>query len=136
MSQPVKISDALLLDARIAAEAQKRSIAGQVEFWAGLGRSLEELLEGRALRALRESGKRKPLSELVSGVGTEEGRARLKAYLDSRPFPHFEPHPKRKGVLVRIEQDGTRSVGRFVNREFVVDHGAKEPLSRKKSSHA
>ena len=37
MGQPVKLSDALVLDARIAAEAQERSIAGQIEFWAKLG---------------------------------------------------------------------------------------------------
>jgi hypothetical protein len=33
MSQPVKLSDALVLDARLAAEVQERSIAGQVEYW-------------------------------------------------------------------------------------------------------
>ena len=44
MGQPVKLSDALVLDARIAAEAQERSIAGQVEFWAKLGRSVELLV--------------------------------------------------------------------------------------------
>jgi hypothetical protein len=38
MSQPVKLSDALVLDARLAGEVQERSIAGQVEFWAKLGR--------------------------------------------------------------------------------------------------
>jgi hypothetical protein len=119
MSQPVKLSDALVLDARLAGEAQQRSIAGQVEFWARLGRSLDELLEGRAKGALKESVERRSLSKLVSSVGTTEGKARLKVYLDSRPFPHFEPHPARKGFLVRIEQDGTRSVGRFVNRQFV-----------------
>ncbi len=37
MSQPVKLTDALVLDARIAGEVVERSIAGQVEFWARLG---------------------------------------------------------------------------------------------------
>ncbi|PIX46733.1 MAG: hypothetical protein COZ06_16555 [Armatimonadetes bacterium CG_4_10_14_3_um_filter_66_18] len=31
MSQPVKLSDTLVLDARVAGEAFQRSIAGQVE---------------------------------------------------------------------------------------------------------
>ena len=127
MGQPVKLSDSLVLDARIAGEAQQRSIAGQVEFWARLGRSVDELLDGRSRRALKESAGQKPLSELVASVGTGEGKARLKAYLESRPFPHFEPHPTRKGVLVRIEENGTRSVGRFIQRQFVVDPGAAEP---------
>jgi hypothetical protein len=121
MSQPVKLSDQLVLDARLAGEAQQRSIAGQVEFWARLGRSVDELLDGRARRALQESAEVRPLSELIATVGTSEGKARLKEYLHSRPFPHFEAHATRKGYLIRIEQNGTRSAGRFINREFVVD---------------
>ena len=55
MSQPVKLSDALVLDARLAGEAVERSIAGQVEFWARLGRSVELLLEGeQVLRLCRQ----------------------------------------------------------------------------------
>lgn len=121
MSQPVKLSDALVLDARMACEVEKRSIAGQVEYWASLGKLIDALIDGRTRTdALQRCGS-KPLSELVATVGTPEGDARLRAYLDSEPFPHFEPHPTRKGVLIRIDADGTRSVGRFVDREFLVE---------------
>ncbi len=119
MSQPVKLSDALVLEARIAGEAQERSIAGQVEFWAKLGRSLEDLLGTRELRMLRLGAKQPSLTELVGLIGKPEGAARLKAYLESEPYPHFEHHPTRKGLLVRIEEDGRRTIGRFVNRRFV-----------------
>ncbi len=37
----MKLSDALVLDARIAGEVLERSIAGQVEYWAKLGRAVE-----------------------------------------------------------------------------------------------
>ena len=47
MNQPVKLSDSLVLDARLAGEVLERSIAGQIECWARLGRSVEESLEGR-----------------------------------------------------------------------------------------
>jgi len=60
------------------------------------------------------------LSEAVAMVDTPEGQARLKAYLESQPFPHFEVHPEALGLLVRIDGDGTRTVGRFVDRRFVV----------------
>lgn len=119
MSQPVKLSDALVLEARIAAEAQERSIAGQVEYWAKLGRSVGELLEGRIQQRLVDDRRRRTLSELVASIDGPEGRARLKAYLDDRPFPHFEAHPTRKGLLVRIDADGSKSVGRFKNRQFI-----------------
>ena len=39
MSQPVKLSDGLVLDARLTGEVFQRSIAGQIEFWARLGRN-------------------------------------------------------------------------------------------------
>jgi hypothetical protein len=119
MSQPVKLSDALVLEARVAAEAQERSIAGQVEYWAKLGRSVSELLNGRVQQRLVASRVGKPLSELIETVNKPEGHARLKAYLETRPFPHFEAHPTRKGLLVRIEENGRRSVGRFKNRQFI-----------------
>jgi hypothetical protein len=52
MSQPVKLSDELVLDARLTAEIAERSIAGQIEFWAQLGRAIEPLLEGSRALAL------------------------------------------------------------------------------------
>jgi hypothetical protein len=121
MSQPVKLSDALVLDARIAGEAQERSIAGQVEFWAKLGRSMELLLEGRQMLALCRTVGVTPLADLVDLVDTPTGREMLKTYLDSEPYPHFEAHPTQAGLLIRIEQNGERAVGRFVNRVFVTE---------------
>lgn len=121
MPQPVKLSDALVLDARLAAEVEQRSIAGQVEYWASLGKLVDAMIDGRTrTAALRKSGS-KSLTELVATVGVAEGDARLKAYLASEPFPHFEPHPTRKGILIRTDADGSQSVGRFVGRQFVVE---------------
>jgi len=118
MSQPVKLSDALVLDARLAGEIVERSIAGQVEFWARLGRSVDLLLEGRQALALCRDAAARPLSECLDTVDSTEGRARVTAFLRGQPFPHYEPHPDRPGVLVRIGEDGRRTVGRFLNREF------------------
>jgi hypothetical protein len=119
MGQPVKLSDALVLDARIAGEAQERSIAGQVEFWAKLGQSTEQLLDGRRIQRLRAQGGIESLAKAIDEVEKPAGRLRLKAYLDSLPFPHFEQHPERPDLLVRIEESGQRIVGRFVNKRFV-----------------
>ena len=121
MPQPVKLSDALVLDARIAAKARQRSIAGQVEYWASLGRSMEDLLDGATQRRLQRRAGTQSLSHLVETVEKPEGRARLDAYLEGEPFPHFEQHPSDKSLLIRIEADGRRSVGRFINRQFVVE---------------
>jgi hypothetical protein len=118
VSQPVKLSDALVLDARLTSELAERSIAGQIEFWARIGKAVEPFLSGKAVLDLRKASDQ-PLSELLRTVNLPEGRARLATYLESRAYPHFEPAGDRPGYLVRIEQDGTRTLGRFVNREFV-----------------
>jgi hypothetical protein len=34
------------------------------------------------------------------------------------PYPHYEPAPDSPGLLVRIEANGKRTTGRFVNRKF------------------
>ena len=118
MSQPVKLSDELVLDARLTAEVTERSIAGQIEFWAQLGRAIEPLLEGSRALALRRAGAATPLSECLASVDSAHGRRRVAEYLDSRPFPHYEPAPGAAGLLVRVDEDGTRTLGRFVGREF------------------
>jgi ParD-like antitoxin of type II bacterial toxin-antitoxin system len=118
MSQPVKISDELILDARLTAEIAERSIAGQIEFWAQLGRAIEPLLEGSRALALQRAGSAVPLSERLASIDSAAGRQRVVDYLESRPFPHYEPIPSSPGLLVRIDVDGTRTVGRFVGREF------------------
>jgi hypothetical protein len=118
MSQPVKLSDALVLDARLAGELLERSIAGQIELWAQLGRAVEPLLQGTTVMALRKAGAVQPLSACLASVDTLAGRRRVVDYLDSQPFPHYEPAPGRASLLVRIAADGTRTVGRFVDRRF------------------
>ena len=97
-------------------EATQRSIAGQIEFWARLGRAVETLLRGDRVLALCKAGKAKPLSACLESIDSTEGRKRLAEHLKSLPFPHYEPAPG--GLLVRIEANGKRTTGRFVNRHF------------------
>ncbi len=118
MSQPVKLSDELVLDARLTAEIAQRSIAGQVEYWARLGRAIEPLLQGAQALALCRAGASRPLSECLESVDSPDGRQRVVEHLASQPFPHYEPAPEAPGLLVRIEADGTRTRGRFINRQF------------------
>ena len=114
----MKLSEELVLDARLTSALTNRSIAGQIEFWAQLGRALEPLLRGDRALALRRSGIAKPLSECLETVDSPEGRSRVSDRLESGPFPHYEVAPGTPRMLVRIEEDGTRVVGRFVNRQF------------------
>jgi hypothetical protein len=68
--------------------------------------------------ALCRKAASRPLSECLESVDSAPGRQRVTAFLQSQPFPHYEAHPDQPGLLVRIEENGRRSIGRFVNREF------------------
>lgn len=124
MSQPVKLSDTLVLDARLTAESAERSIAGQIEFWAKLGRAVEPLLQGVQAMALSRAGAARPLSECLESADSPKGRKRVAEHLKTLPYPHYEPSDT-PGLLVRITADGKRSTGRFVNRQFEVVKAAK-----------
>jgi hypothetical protein len=118
MSQPVTLSDELVGDARRTAAIAERSIDDQIEFWAQLGRAIEPLLDGARTLALRRAGGVRPLSECLASVDSDQGRRRVQAYLDSQPYPHYEPVRDDPNLLIRIDADGTRTVGRFVGRTF------------------
>ena len=112
------LSDALVLDAWLAGEATARSIASQVEFWARLGRAIEPLLQGAQMTALCRGVVARPLSQCLEDVDSPDGRRRLSGHLEAGTFPRYEAHPARRGLLIRTEADGRRTVGRFVRREF------------------
>ncbi len=116
MGRPVKLSENLVLDARVVGETSERSIAGQIEFWARLGRAVESVLRTETVLKLKSRGEAVPLSACLGSVDTTSGRERLKAHLASRPYPHFEP--AADGLIVKVDEDGTRTAGRFVNRQF------------------
>jgi hypothetical protein len=118
MGQPVKLSDALVLDARVVGQAAERSIASQIEYWARVGKAVEPVLRGDQALRLKQRGEAVPLSELLKSVDSKAGHERVNAHLSSSRFPHFEPAPSRPGFLVKIDEDGKRTLGRFVNRDF------------------
>jgi hypothetical protein len=118
MSQPVKLSDQLVWEARVAGKIMERSIAGQVEYWARLGQITDKAMGGRQEQALRRAVSLESILEIVASVDTPEGRRRGAEYLKGLPYPHFEGDPKRRDLLIKIDADGTRTRGRFVDREF------------------
>jgi hypothetical protein len=132
MGQPVKLSDELILEARVAGAAMQRSIAGQVEFWARIGSTLEKVTSRRQTERLQQKAVL-PLSEIVSTLNRPAGRARLKEYLDSRPFPRFSPHPKIARTFIREDADGTRTIGRFQQGDFIASRSPKSRAARAKA---
>jgi len=118
MGQPVKLSDELVADARIAGATMQRSIAGQVEFWASLGRTMERLMTGTAIAHSKATSTPQSIAESLEAVNQPLGRERVAAYLGSRPFPRFSVDPADRRIFIRDDADGTRTRGRVVGRSF------------------
>jgi hypothetical protein len=118
MGQPVKLSDELVDDARAIVPFSQRSIASQIEFWAGLGKSIEPLLRGDRAMSLKMSGAEESLSQVVSQADSARGRKRVLDHLKRRPYPHYKSVPGRPDLVCRIEADGAEVVGHFVGRDF------------------
>ncbi len=71
------------------------------------------------------------LSECLHSADSAKGRKRLKTYLESQPFPHYEAHPEIRGLLIRVEEDGRCMVGRFVNRQFQPAKSSRKSASQR-----
>jgi hypothetical protein len=97
----------------------ERSIAGQVEFWARLGKVMDRLLSGEDVMKLRGSGAGMKLSQCIEIVNQPRGRQRLEHYLASRPFPRFIADPHELRGFIREDADGSRTRGTIVGRDFV-----------------
>lgn len=71
MPHAVKLSDALVEEARVAADLENRSVASQIEHWARLGRVVEQDLAAPARQelALHAAADRAGAGSLASRIG-------------------------------------------------------------------
>lgn len=130
MGMPVKLSDDLVLSARLEAEATDRSITAQIEHWAKLGRAVEAALKHADVLALKRSdgdlakaftgkSKRETVQALLERIAATTDRSGVIEKLQARGKPVYGTDPCFPGMVVKIDPDGTRTPGRFENRRFV-----------------
>ena len=81
---------------------------------------MEAVLRGDEVLALKKTRDAVALSSALE-VDTPEGHERFRAYRDNRAYPRYERTLER-GVFVRIDEDGRRTLGTLRGRAF-------EPLS-------
>lgn len=130
MPQPVKLSDTLVDAARAAAEDADRSLAGQIEHWARLGRSVEGALTaddagkikraGKSLKhAIPDSALRERLLQSLRLAVNTMGQPHLGTILAGAHRVRYGTDPAMPGYVIRIDAAGRRTVGRLVERRFV-----------------
>jgi hypothetical protein len=128
MPVAVKLSDSLAEDARTASTGADRSLTGQIEHWARLGKAVEPLFTPPTIAALKKSGgdlssledereRARILGILDAFHGTSREALREKLNLANKPL--IEPDPDVPGGFIRFNPDGTSHKGRIKGREFV-----------------
>jgi len=117
MGTSLKLADDLVNEARREAEAADRSLTSQIEHWARLGRSVENVLRHEDVVALkRRAPTRRALLVALRRIASGSEQTALSARLKEGRVVYQDAG---EGRVERIERDGTRTVGRFVNRRFV-----------------
>ena len=123
MTIPLRIDSALVNEARTMAVLMNRSPTAQVEIWAKLGRVAEAVFAHDRIRTLNEIGRVQNLDTLLTKVDTPEERELAKAEIARHGTPIYGTDPAHPGLIVQKLPDGTKRLGKFVNRKFFASAG-------------
>ena len=124
----IKVSAELAESVRDAAKAADRSLTGQIEHWAKIGRAAEAVMPALVAAALKrcagdldasedESMRQRVLDALEALRAKPPGEIRKLIGLDKNPT--FEPDPNNSDGIIRVAPDGTRTHGTMKARAFV-----------------
>jgi hypothetical protein len=104
---PVRLSQALTVRARTAAEVLDRSLTEQVEHWARLGQVVEEAISARAVQRLKARSYDPELAQRLAIATTAEGRAKAAKLIRERNAVRHGIG--NDGAIVRLVRSGKRS---------------------------
>jgi hypothetical protein len=127
-ASPVRLQDALMRSAALAGALHHRSAAQQIEYWASLGREVAALLDPDRLLAVQAGLARlhvEPVTapsvipqQVFAALEADRSSGVLANSVSSAPV-RYQACSSRPGYLERLDRDGSRSVGRFANGEFL-----------------
>ena len=127
-ASPVRLQDALMRSAALTGARQHRSAAQQIEYWASLGREVAALLDPDRLLAVQAGLARlhvEPVTapsvipqQVFAALEADRSSGVLANSVSSAPV-RYQACSSRPGYLERLDRDGSRSVGRFANGEFL-----------------
>ena len=116
---PLRIDTDLVNVARESAAVMDRTPTAQIEFWAKLGRVMEQVLTHDALVTVKEASRVKRLDELLAMVATPKGKQRALALIRRHKGPTYSADPTKPGVIIETRPDGSKRRGKFSNRHFM-----------------
>jgi hypothetical protein len=127
-TSPLRLDSTLVAAAKREGSIKKRSAPKQIEFWAELGKAVEQVLDYNDVFAVIQ-GLKKIKVESVKSVAVDPA-AIFNALEDSRRSKklaekvtsatvYFEASRRRPGLLDRVNSvTGDRQTGKFCNGEF------------------
>ena len=130
MASPMRLNAALVEAAEREGAIQKRSIPKQIEFWAEIGKAVENVIDLADVLAITQGLKRIRLEPIASApIEVDEVFQNVDARRKSGTLAdevtsaavYYEASPSRPGLLDRVNSaTGERRTGQFVNGEFKV----------------
>lgn len=123
----LRLSKEIVSHAKVSATLQKRSVPKQIEYWAELGRHVEQKVEHSGLMAILKNMaiiEVKPIpsdqidpDEVFQALEADRASGKLSATVTSANVI-YEASRSHPGLLDRIGEDGERTTGSFENGEF------------------
>lgn len=104
---PVRLSEALTVRARTAAEVLDRSLTEQVEHWARLGQVVEAAISAGAVQRLKARSYDPELTGRLAVAATAEGRAKAAKLIRERNAVRHGIG--EDGSIVRVARSGKRA---------------------------
>ena len=130
MPQSVKLSDDLIKFAKFDATGADRSVAGQIEHWAKLGRGIEPFLTGATVTPIKagaaagadaEPAVKAAVLAAVREFSESGNRSKIAAFLANQTYPQYESDPEDPARIVRVSANGDRQRGRLIKRKFIAE---------------
>ncbi|MEH6549576.1 MAG: hypothetical protein V7744_06290 [Pseudomonadales bacterium] len=124
---PVRLDARLMEDAALNARLCNRSTAETIEYWAGLGKRYNKLIDPEVLLEIQVGSLQieiKPTeveridSASVFGDIEERRTSSTLSQLVNRKNPVYQTSQSHPGLLEQVMPDGSVSVGRFSGGEF------------------
>lgn len=135
MKTPIRLDNALVQEAELQGRTYKRTAPNQIEYWAELGRAVEDLLDPNDLVAIRQGFARlriEPLAsnpldvaEVTAAVDKLRRSNKSSAQLSGAKF-YYEASPNQPGMLDRVDDKNQRETGYFKDGRFVQTKQAKK----------
>ena len=121
---PVGLSAALVDAARDEARASRRSLAGQIEHWATIGRAIEKLLPPDDIAWLARPGSgeatpRMAVEKTLRRLEETTDRTEVLDHLRALGGPRYGTDRKHPRLIARVDPDGRKALGRLEGRVFV-----------------